>query len=71
MLPETREMNYFDRHPVRVVSTLNALGLMLWSTVKYPGKDDVVNVKLREPAHQEETPEGGAPEGGASEREES
>ena len=62
MSPETKEMDYFDRHPVRVVSTVNALGLELWSTVKYPGKDDVVNVKRRESAPQEENPERGTPE---------
>ena len=44
---EVSTLDYFERHPVRVVSALNALGLTLWSTVKYPGKEDVVETKRR------------------------
>lgn len=32
------ELGYFERHPVRVASSLNALGLVLWNTVRYPDK---------------------------------
>jgi hypothetical protein len=48
MATKAQEIDYFERHLVRVVSALNALGLMLWSTVTYPGKEDVVKLKRRE-----------------------
>lgn len=46
LLPDSSvgKLDYFERHPVRVASSLNALGLVLWSTVKYPGKIEEMKV---------------------------
>ena len=53
----TSDLGYFERHPVRVVSSLNALGLALWNTVRYPEK--VEKVRSRDQASPRDSDEFG------------